>query len=268
MADAPMTWVLERDVFASGDCIRDAASDAGHTVVEWSDEWWASSGWPQLDGPVLFRGSLGNAARIPRSVPWKPGAYCETAQFQCSAWYPAAARWLLHERWEVLPAARFVHDADAVMARLGVTESVFVRPDSPMKPFAGRVLRREQVSLAALDHGFYYDDPELPVVVAPVRQVAREWRYVVAGGQVIAGSGYVANGRTAAADDPKGGPWQFAIEVAQHIHGPESVYVLDVCEADTGLRLLELNPFSGADLYACIGADVVRRVAAIARGAV
>ncbi len=77
-----------------------------------------------------------------------------------------------------------------------------------------------------------------------------------------------ADGRTAAADDPKGGPWQFAVEVAKHIRAPESVYVLDVCEADAGLRLLELNPFSGADLYACVGADIVRRVAAIAQGAV
>jgi ATP-grasp domain-containing protein len=265
MLDTPMTWVLERDVFANGDCIRGAASEAGHRVVEWSDEWWASSVWPQLDGPVLFHGSLGNAARIPSVVPWKPSAYCDTARFHCSTWYRAVAKWLLHERWEVLPASRFVRDVDAVMERLAVKESVFVRPDSPLKPFAGRVLRREQVSLAALDHGFYYDDPDLPVVVAPVRQVAREWRYVVAGGQVVAGSGYIADGRTAAPDDPNGLPWRFAAEVAQHLRSPEPVYVLDVCEADTGLRLLELNPFSGADLYGCSGADIVRRVAAIAR---
>jgi hypothetical protein len=268
MVDASMTWVLEREVFASGDCIRGAASEAGHRIVEWSDEWWASSGWPQLDGPVLFHGSLGNAARIPQVVPWKPGAYCDTAQFHCSAWYPAVANWLLHERWEVLPASQFVHDVAAVMERLGAKESLFVRPDSPLKPFAGRVLRRGQVSLAALDHGFYYDDPDLPVVVAPVRQVAREWRYVVAGGQVVAGSGYIADGREATPDDPGGRPWQFAVELAQHIRHTDPVYVLDVCEADTGLRLLELNPFSGADLYACSGADVVRRVATIAQGAV
>jgi hypothetical protein len=134
MLDVPMTWVLERDVFPDGDCIGVAASEAGHRVVEWSDEWWASSKWPQLDGPVVFHGSLGNAARIPRTIPWAPGAYCETAQFQCSTWYPAAAKWLLHERWEVLPASRFVHDVDAVMERLGAKDSVFVRPDSPLKP--------------------------------------------------------------------------------------------------------------------------------------
>jgi hypothetical protein len=75
---------------------------------------------------------------------------------------------------------------------------------------------------------------------------------------VVAGSGYIADGRTAAPEDPNGRPWQFAVEMAH----------LDVCVADTGLRLLELNPFSGADLYGCSGADIVRRVAAIVREAV
>lgn len=220
MTGASMTWVLERDVFPNGDCIRDAAAEAGHRVIDWTDDWWASS------------------------------------------------EWLLHERWKVLPASQFVREADAVMETLGAQESVFVRPDSPLKPFTGRVLTRARISLAALDHGFYYDDPEIPVVVAPVRRVARERRYVVTEQRVIAGSAYVADGRMAAGDDPTGQPRQFAIEVAQQLPSPDPVYVLDVCETDAGLRLLELNPFSGADLYACAGSDVVRQVAAVARGAV
>ena len=38
--------------------------------------------------------------------------------------------------------------------------------------------------------------------------------------------------------------------------------MLDVCEAEGGLALLELNPFSGADLYACDPGAVVDAVAA------
>lgn len=40
--------------------------------------------------------------------------------------------------------------------------------------------------------------------------------------------------------------------------------MLDVCEADGRLRLLELNPFSGADLYACDRREVVATVSACA----
>ena len=38
---------------------------------------------------------------------------------------------------------------------------------------------------------------------------------------------------------------------------PEDVYVLDLCECDQEIRLMELNPFSGADLYACDGPTIV-----------
>jgi hypothetical protein len=262
-----MTWVLEPHVFTGGDPIRPAASAAGHRVIDWSDDWWSDSVRPQLTGAVLFHGSLGNADRIPRELPWRPGAYCRTESFYCSAWYPAAAEWLLQERWEIHPASGFVADVDAILDRLGAAASVFVRPDSPLKPFSGRVVRRGQITLATLDHGFYYDDTEIPVVVAPVRQVVREWRYVVVDREVVAGSGYAAEGRAATPDDPRGLAWQFAAHVARRMAVPDPVYILDVCEADTGLRLLEPNPFSGADLYACNGSEIVRRVSEVATAA-
>ncbi len=258
-----MTWVLEPEVFPNGDVLCLAAIAAGHRVVDWSDRWWSGGGPPALPEPVVFHGSLGNADRIAREGGWRPGAYCSTDRFRCSSWYPGAASWLVHERWELLPAARLVAEADAVLERFGGADAaVFVRPDSPLKPFSGRVLRRGQISLAALDHGFYHDDPEIAVVVAPVRALTAEWRYVVAGRAVIAGTGYAAVGRAATPADPGGRPWQFAARVAAAIEPPDPVYVLDVCEADGVLRLLELNPFSGADLYACDGPAIVRHVAA------
>jgi hypothetical protein len=42
------------------------------------------------------------------------------------------------------------------------------------------------------------------------------------------------------------------------------MYVLDVCDCDGALKLLELNPFSGADLYAADPDTVVRAVSAAA----
>ena len=119
---------------------------------------------------------------------------------------------------------------------------------------------KAMIDFAALDHGFYFDDPALPVVVAPVRAVGREWRYVVVDRRIVAGSAYASDGRSALPDDPRGSPWAFASDVAQQIDPPEDVYVMDVCEADGRLWLLELNPFSGADLYACDCHDVVSAV--------
>jgi hypothetical protein len=257
-----MTWILEMEAFPNGDCLAQAATLAGDRVIAWQDEWWPLNSWPKLDQPCLFHGSLGNADRVRRELPWRPGAFCNTTAFACSAWYPHAKESLLHDRWEVIPAARLVETAEQVFDRFG-GDAVFARPDSPLKPFSGRVVKRGKLTLAALDHGFYYEDTTLPVVVAPVREVKREWRYVVVDRRVVAGSGYLPDGRTATPDSPSGEPWKFAARVAQALPPPDPVYVLDVCESPDGLHLLELNPFSGADLYACDGSEIVGHVHAL-----
>jgi hypothetical protein len=260
----PVTWVYEHGVFASGDAPwLQAIAAAGDRVVAWDDAWWTRDTWPRLGGaPVVLRASLGNAARVARELPWGPGVYCRTEAFHCSRWYPTARPWLLQRDAVFLPASRLVENPAAALRDLGSPERVFVRPDSPLKPFAGRVVATNGLQLRHLDHGFYYDDANLPVVVAPLRQVGAEWRYVVVDGRVVAGSAYAANGRQARADDPGGTPWRQASLIAAAMPAPERVYVLDLCESDGNLRLLELNPFAGADLYAC---DPAAGVAAVDR---
>ncbi len=257
-----VTWVLEAEVFpASHARMRDAVCELSAQVVLWRDEWLADDTWPRLPGrTVLFHGSLGNAAVVEQRLSWRPGSFCATDAFRCSRWYPTCGQWLLHRTWALSSVEELVEASDAVLGRIGGPEVFFVRPDSPLKPFSGRVLRRDQLGFGALDHGFYYDDKQLPVIVAPVRVVSREWRYVVVEGEVVAGSAYEADGRSSLPDDPRGDPWAYASSIAQRLEAPQPVYVLDICEADGGLALLELNPFGGADLYACDRSAVVAAV--------
>jgi hypothetical protein len=92
------------------------------------------------------------------------------------------------------------------------------------------VVDADQITLESLDHGFYS-----------------------------------ANGRAAGhALAPGSRAWAFASEVAPRLPGLDPLVVVDVCETPDGLRLLELKPFSGADLYACdrtAVVDAVHRVA-------
>ncbi len=262
-------WVLEPGVFASGDDeMERAVKAAGHEIIHWNDDWWQSGQWPVVaDDPVVFQGSLANAHRVRAELPWRPGSYCDTSAFLCSTWYSHVADWLLHEEWVLTHADALADNPRAVLGSLASASHVFIRPDSPLKPFSGRVLPVDGITLDALDHGFYYDDKTIAVVAAPVRDVGREWRYVVADGRVVAGSAYDAASRSASPDDPNGGAWTFAQEVVAGLTPPERVYVLDVCEVDDRLRLLELNPFSGADLYACDRTAVLAAVARAATGA-
>lgn len=262
----PVAWVLEGGVFPeSASTMRGAVLDAGLRAVAWDDGWWSSKGWPQLEGhAVVFHGSLGNADRIRRELGWHPGAYCSTQEFNCSAWYPRAAPWLLHRSWGKTTVRDLVADPTRHLAAIGGGDRVFVRPDSPLKPFSGRVVKRDGLTLAALDHGYYYEDDTLPVIVPPVRPVQREWRYVIVNRRVVAGSAYQSEGRSPLADPRGTEAWKHASQIAAALVPPEDVYVLDTCEADGALHLLELNPFSGADLYACDRPAVIEAVTAAA----
>jgi hypothetical protein len=54
--------------------------------------------------------------------------------------------------------------------------------------------------------------------------------------------------------------WVLEREVAPRLPQLDPVFVVDVCETRSGLRLLEHNPFSGADLYNCDRPAVVQAV--------
>ncbi|MGI9333228.1 MAG: ATP-grasp domain-containing protein [Gammaproteobacteria bacterium] len=258
-----LTWLFEPYVLPElHERMRASARHHGFQARAWDDCWLES--WPPLDEDfVVFHGSLATAATIRENSPWEPGAYCNVRAFECSAWYSQSRTRLLHREWSALTVQELVDDPARAFARFGSPESLFVRPDSALKPFAGRVIQREAVNLRALDHGFYFNDTSTNVVLAPVRKVGREWRYVVVDGRVVAGSAYTADSRAAMKDDPRGSPWQFADAIARELPSPDVAYVLDVCESDGELWLLELNPFSGADLYACDTDDVVEAIGQI-----
>ncbi|WP_162242594.1 ATP-grasp domain-containing protein [Leifsonia sp. Leaf336] len=243
------TWVIEGSVFRDNDVdLADAVWRTGGCVVAWRDEWSTGQAVPALTGPVVFHGSLGSADVVARAGWWSPGAFCATSQFACSAWWPAARDVLLTSRYTLTT----VGDLVAAGAPDGFGARIFVRPDSPLKPFSGRVLDADRITLQALDHGFYYDETSLPVIVTPVVEVREEWRLVVVGDRIVAGSSYTADGRRAG--EPLRADHRVCVygqSLLKKLPTPDLAFVMDIAEGPDGLRLLELNPFSGADLYAC-----------------
>jgi len=262
MSASQIQWVLEQDVLPElHEKMARSIRACGMSVIPWQDDWKSTGDWPQLTSQrAIFHGSLENAAFVRNEIPWKPGAYCNVERFQCSSWYPSTSRWVFNQPWKVMPAQELIATARSVAHELAAGERLFVRPDSPLKPFSGRVVEVNDISLDRLDFGFYFDDPVLPVLIAPVREVGRESRFVIVNSRVVATSDYVSEGRAASSSDVNDSHSDFAAHVAKSISSPDDVYVMDICESDGRLWLLELNPFSGADLYNCNIDDVVNAV--------
>jgi len=257
-----MHWIIERSAFpASADRIIGALERCGIRWTEYRDEDAAARG--PCDGRALFWGSLGAAYEQRVAAAFRPGAIGDPDEFLFSRVHRQLGSLLANRDLVFTSASRLVADPGRELAALGSPPRVFVRPDSALKPFSGRVVDLDQLDLAALDHGTYHDDAELAVVVSSAKPIGREWRFVIAGGEVVAGCEYEASrrGLPGAVPEP---PRALAREVASCRWQPAPLYVADVAEVAGALALVELNPFSGADLYDCEPDAVVLAASAVA----
>lgn len=261
-----ITWIIESDIYEDKDLrLVEAAKAQGHEIIYWDDSWIINRKYPKpLNNFAVFHGSLGNASQITTQTSWKPGAFCTTKNFYCSAWYSECKDWLLHKKWAETTVSQFVNNPELFFEELEATNSNFIHPDSPLKPFSGRVVQRNNISLKALDYGYYYEDENLPIVLAPVSIINKEWRFVVIKKQIIAGSAYIAESRVESSLVTSGKEWDYAQSIANSITSPDAAYILDICESEGDYKLLELNPFSGADFYACDRSSIVKFMSLLA----
>ena len=239
------TWIIETELNAAAERAAEAARARGCRVLRWT------SGDPRPtppSGACVFLGSL-------TACPGMPGVIGDPARLRVSRWLPLVGALALNRE--------VVFSTVGEVARLELPwQRVFVRPDSAMKPFAGRVLAREQLAPAALDHGFYYEELELPVVIAPARPVVEEWRFVIVRRRVVAACGYSADGRAGRVATPPAAAYDVAERAAAV--SPEESVVADVCRLeDERLFLVEYNLLSGADLYECDADAVVSALAGL-----
>jgi hypothetical protein len=191
---------------------------------------------------------------------WVPGGWCSPENLDCTTYYPHFGSLLLNRRFTVLRGVDAIRERDRLFDMHGRDGHVFARPTSVHKLFVGRLIAEDDFETALAPTRY---DPESVVLVAPPCEIGREWRLVVAGDEVIAGSQYADGGvRSVSPDCPP--------EVFGFVRGvltdarwrPDDVFMFDVCETDGGFRVVELNSFSCSWLYAC---DFDRVVAAASR---
>lgn len=131
-------------------------------------------------------------------------------------------------------------------------EGLFVRPDSGFKTFSGQPVKYSEWEdhLTGIDATSAVMDDTL-CVVASLKPVEAEFRFIVANRQVVAGSEYRYDGRLDVRRDYPETCYSLAWKVAKSPHQPDLCYTVDVALVDEQPRLVELNSFCCAGLYAC-----------------
>ena len=124
----------------------------------------------------------------------------------------------------------------------------FIRPDSGMKPFNGKV--RDLSDLSDLDDLH----PETLILSHAVLPVTKEWRFVVCDRNVITGCQYMQEGEYTNQSNPEelARVTEWLRKVLTKVDwAPDLIYTIDVCESKGKLYILELNSLSCSNFYTC-----------------
>lgn len=225
------------------------------------------------DTCVVFYGSLNLCRQLQREKPWIPGSWCTLKNFKCSTYYAHFGQYLLNQDYIMLPQAELLRRKDKVFGdRRGVwsleQSTIFARPDTGFKSFSGGLFVYKNFEK---DYEWWdeFGSPESLVIVADLKTIVDEFRFVVADKKIIAGSKYKYCGKLCMERwDDKEHP-QEAIELAREIAAsdwqPDPMYVIDIASYRDKFHLLEINSFSCSGLYHCDVKPIIEAAKEIAQ---
>jgi hypothetical protein len=211
---------------------------------------------------VIGYGTLPFARQIQLHHHWVPGAWCTPENLDCAAYFAYFGQFLLNQHYAIIPGVEAIRQRDWLFSVFGRDGEVFARPTSCHKLFVGRRINREEFNSALAPTRY---DPLTLVVVAAPKPLTCEWRLVVVGDRVIAGSQYAAHGARALAGGCPDEVRAFGEAMLREVRWrPDPIFMLDVCESEGRLWLVEVNGFSCSWLYQCDLSAVVAEASQLA----
>ena len=200
---------------------------------------------------VITQTSINLALQVQRDKPeWIPGPWMTAAKYKCSEYYAHLGNYLFNDKYIMMPRSEVLRNIDRLYGWVGNHSHIFMRPDSGLKSFTGKIFDRKNFD-ADWKWVEEFTEPSSLVVISTPKDVIGEWRFVVSNKTVITGSQYNIDGKhTCSPGYPDAAFW-LAHEVAQ-VYQPDAVFVIDICLGGDGkYYLLEIGAFSCAGLYAC-----------------
>lgn len=258
------TWLLEADVY--GPEIEPLAAEVRRQGMDWRFVTYREV----VKGPAplpagtcaIVYGTYPTVRHAMLRLGWRPGGWCSPENLDCAAYYPHFGDFLLNQRHEIITGVGALREKARLFREYGRDGRVFARPTSVHKLFVGRLVVDADFETALAPTRY---DPETKIVVAEPRELGREWRLVVARNEVVAASQYAEGGVKSVIANCPDAVFAFARNMLDAMKWrPDELFLLDVCEAEAGLRLVELNSFSCSWLYACDPAPVVEVASRIA----
>ena len=201
------------------------------------------------DKPTIFYGSVRFVQLALESKKWSPCAFFDPELFSVSHWSKVyGENWLNHgaEKTTLSQFCYQPYDKDRLF---------FVRPDKDLKEFQGGVwsfgdLNRWKSGLIQADLIEEDKIQDIPIWVGEPYKISREWRCFMVEGEVCSSSQYrkdgVLNIKAGAPSEVIDYAEKMALKFRAH-----DIFVLDVCENDGKLYVLEIGCMNSAGFYDC-----------------
>ena len=257
-----LKWLIESSVFGiSSEPIKAAIRSQGMAFEVVHARPFLNGVVPEVAGRkltnddcVVFWGSPPLMHHIRKHYAWRPGGWCNFSTLNCAEYYPRLQHWLLNNNCHIGTIDDLQRDTNSLFAQFSNDSKVFVRPCTVEKVFTGQLVTKDDFA-GTLDRARYANC--LVLVARPV-PISCEWRLIVCRGTAIASSQYRRWGNL---DVRPGCPDQVARFTSEvwlaSQWTPDDIFVVDVCESNGDLHVLELNSFSCSGWYECDPAVIV-----------
>lgn len=214
---------------------------------------------------VITQTSIDVACQIMKEKKWVPGPWLTAKNYECTSYYPHLGKFLLNDPYVMMPRKDIPRHLNLLHKWIGKDDKLFMRPNSGLKPFTAQVfnlgLQNDESYLFTKDWRWVeeFTDPDTLIVIAGPKTIQAEYRFVIAGTEVVTGCQYMPEivvGWTQKARD-------LAAEVAKE-YQPDPMFIVDICFDGEKYWLMEIGAFSVAGLYACKMEDIVSAAVKIA----
>lgn len=257
-----MHWIIENIWDGDTDRLVKAIkhNDAGTVDVldcSTSEYWNFFSKYQGWDENTIIFGSI-QLCKYSRGIDLSPGAIFSYGAYDCLRYYKYLHTLLLNSDYKILPFYSLKHKMDEIY---GEERDIFIRPNSPNKPFTGQVIGKERFveTIDKLSWDKDLQDDELCFISAATN-IRQEYRCVVTKDGFLTGSLY----RDGTVHKTSEEVPEEVIELAtrtSRMYLPDPIYLVDI-GTFTGRppKVIEIGPIACAGLYDCDRDKIVRAI--------
>lgn len=192
-----VTWIIDPDAFDYSEQLVREIQAQGHTAktlppffssYEFGDTSRYCDELAPANSCVVCHASFEFTELVAQDELWTPGTYGNSAAVDYTSYSNKLADYLLNSEHELIQFNQLAANAEYLFNRFAVDDRIFVRPDSGRKPFTGRLYSKSEFENLRLSSSRM--SAKSLLIISRPKSIAREWRFIVVDGEIVAASIY------------------------------------------------------------------------------